>query len=191
MTNISKKVLEVWLPSGAPETIISVTHIPAVDLADQARLAAVPGGCSPVPRCIVPAGAVATAFNGHQQPVVLAFAVLPTATVNANIAGALASWIESRATSPGRAWLQRVQRCALNAQKFFTESSPYIEDTIRSALEGYAPCRSLLSDVARDSGQAAEQQRAVEDVVGVTKKLAGGSFNDELVYSAIKIFSRR
>jgi hypothetical protein len=195
LKNTSLKVLRVWAASDDPPTRLTVSAGVAKTPADLAALDTAPASCrTDVIECTLPAGATVTAQTTADRAVNVHFAQAPGRTAVAGLTRILTSWAVGK-VSPRFALRQRVEACAENARNEIdriSESSVYLEDVTRQTLGAYSSCGSLIRDVLRETGdEAPKEESGIRQVLAEAKVLFGGSYDDEIVETVVRVFHPR
>jgi hypothetical protein len=189
----SLKVLRVWAGKNDPPTRLHVEPAPPDGFVTLTIATAVPASClQQVIQCTLPAKgtAYAQARNGIAR---LHFEVDPEASVVANTARSVASWLRSKFRPRSTRWRFQIVDCARNARRTFSDQSPYLEDALHGALDTYSSCRGLMSDVLTAAREESQVTRpgAISQILRRGRVLLGGSWDDELIATVLRVFARK
>jgi hypothetical protein len=184
--NISKLVLGVE-STGSAQTYWSASTDRPSSFADSLAAQAVWPVAFTTGWYRLPSGATLYAKSG--APVGLFFFIDASDTVRANAARAAGAWIEAKFVPRESRLIGQVQGCATSAAQL-TNGQEQQSDAIRSAL-GLQSCKSLIDTVlAKDGESAAKESSAFHEFLAWAKKIAGGSWDDELAGAAEVVIER-
>jgi hypothetical protein len=184
--NISKLVLG-FRPTGTARTYWTARADDPASFADRLAANAVWPVAFPAGWYRLPAGA--TLYASSAAPVGLWFFIDGSDTVRANLARAAGAWIQARVIPREAGLVAQVQGCASSTAQL-TSGQQQQSDAIRSAL-GLQNCKSLVDTVLAEDGEStAKESSAFGEFMAWAKRIAGGSWDDELAGAAEVIIKR-